>query len=337
MKPIINCSNFTTEISDLIAQIYNDELYSKILQTKSFLRLNNISFLGAINHTYLFYRQKKKVNSRYTHSVWVAALAKHISNKRKYNKEIEKHLVVAALLHDIGHGPLSHSVEPVFRNKWGVGHHDVGKRLILGDDKSDKSLATLLRNNLNVQLLNDLIDRNSNEEFSDLFSSPINIDTIDGITRSYRSLRNREDLHYNSLEIAEASFLEHKSNRKDILDDFWTLKHKIYNTFILGEFGFKADAICQIYFQENSDSLNRNDLLSNESKWRKKHEPLFNTLNSKNKFKSFNLKNVSKQLSITKRKYLINKSILLTNKASVENRYFCEKKKFNYLTPAIQN
>src|SRR5690606_39154141 len=92
-----------------------DDLYQSIIHTNAFKRLHGITFLGAIGLTNKI--GKKRDISRAEHSINVASLAYKISTARKYDDELTKHLCVAGLLHDIGHFPLSHSVEGYLSKK----------------------------------------------------------------------------------------------------------------------------------------------------------------------------------------------------------------------------
>jgi hypothetical protein len=324
-------------VSSLVNQISEDPFYSKIIKSVAFQRLKHISFLGAINYTFPCYNQKSIDKSRFGHSLLVAGLAKHISNERKYDREIEKHIVAAALLHDIGHGPLSHSIEPVFKEKWGVGHHQIGRELILGKQDLGKKLSKILRQDLNVEFVLSLIDGKSSEDFVDMFNSPINIDTIDGITRSYKYLMKGNKNHYDLLEIAEASFVKTKEDREKILDDFWKLKDTIYKVLIRSHSGYKADAVCQIYFKDNMDHFERCDWFSTEKTWKKKYAFLFETLGSSEKLKCFNLFGKNKNLKITRRDYNIDTAIKLKDNSSMKKRYICRKRETNYTPPAFHN
>ncbi|WP_415663466.1 HD domain-containing protein [Vibrio taketomensis] len=49
------------------------------------------------------YLSPETKSNRYIHSLDVAKLALFISKQRNYDEEVQDHLVVAALLHDIGH------------------------------------------------------------------------------------------------------------------------------------------------------------------------------------------------------------------------------------------
>ena len=325
------------EVSSLVDQISEDPFYSKIIRSGAFQRLKHISFLGAINYTSPCHNQKSIDKSRFSHSLLVAGLAKHISNKRKYDKEIEKHIVAAALLHDIGHGPLSHSIEPLFKEKWGVEHHQIGRELILGKQDIGKKLSKILRQDLNVEFVLSLIDGKGPEDFVDMFNSPINIDTIDGITRSYKYLMKGNKNHYNLIEISEASFIRTKVNREKILDDFWRLKDTIYKVLIRSHFGYKADTVCQIYFKENMQHFDKGDWFSDEKIWMKKYAFLFETLKSSEKFKCFNLLGENKNLKITRRDYSIDTAIKLEDDSSMKKRYICRKQETNYAPPVFHN
>ena len=92
-----------------------DDVYQSIIKTNAFKRLEGITFLGAIGLTEKV--GKKKDISRAEHSINVASLANKISKARNYDQELTKHLCVAGLLHDIGHFPLSHSVEGYLSKK----------------------------------------------------------------------------------------------------------------------------------------------------------------------------------------------------------------------------
>nr|WP_269472787.1 HD domain-containing protein [Vibrio taketomensis] len=119
------------------------------------------------------------------HSLDVAKLALFISKQRNYDEEVQDHLVVAALLHDIGHAPLSHSMEPSFFDEFGINHHVAGNRVI---KEKEFSLKKILEDQVSIDTVIDLVEQNSEEEFSDIFNSKINIDTIDGIQKAYRLL-----------------------------------------------------------------------------------------------------------------------------------------------------
>ncbi|ASJ00738.1 HD domain-containing protein [Thermococcus gorgonarius] len=83
-----------------------DEFAIKIVDTPEFQRLRRITQLG-----FAFLAYPSARHTRFEHSLGTFHLAKEI---RHYNPEIEEEAVYAALLHDIGHYPFSHTLEGLF-------------------------------------------------------------------------------------------------------------------------------------------------------------------------------------------------------------------------------
>lgn len=324
-------SGYLPEIEKTIIQ---DELYSKVIKTAAFKRLRHISFLGALDYSWDPENAHKKYKTRHSHSLGVAALAKHISTSRKYSREVEVCIVIAALLHDIGHPPLSHSMEPAIKKSWGRGHHEVGNEIILGKQEVGKELFNILKkNNINVDLVLDLISGNSTEEYSELFSSQINIDTIDGIIRSSRYIRDNKS-NCNPIMVCEAAFL--KSHYSVIiLDEFWELKNIIYKWFILDSVGIKSDFISQYYFNNNKETFDESYLTKTDKDLFEKHPRLLEILNNIQLIDDFKTL-IDPEVKIIKRSYEINHNIYLEDNNSISNRY--QHKKFDgYYTVSKKN
>ena len=177
-------------VEDFIA----DPVVKKVLTTSAFRRLKDISFLGAIDYTNDFSSSNRTSRSRAHHSLNVAGLANFVATHRKYDEVLTRHLVLAGLLHDIGHLPLSHSTEPVFKAKAGIGHHNLGEQLLRGETATGKELSDILKNCVDTEFVISLISGEVPEvDGGDLFSSAINIDTIDGIIRSYGTMMDESD------------------------------------------------------------------------------------------------------------------------------------------------
>src|SRR5690606_15496075 len=100
----------------------------------------------------------RQLRSRAEHSLNVAALASFVSQHRGYDEDLRRHLVIAGLLHDIGHPPLSHSVEPYLKKRFGYGHHEMGEMLITGRHKAGLSLKKTLIRAVDTGFIGDLID-----------------------------------------------------------------------------------------------------------------------------------------------------------------------------------
>jgi putative nucleotidyltransferase with HDIG domain len=120
-----------------------EPLFLELILTEAFQRLGSVRFLGGID--YLFVRNPNGApgNTRYTrlqHSLGVARLALEYSSIFGLSAADRQLIVAAALLHDIGHAPLSHSIEPVFRECFAIDHHDATKDIIFGHVQIGRSV-----------------------------------------------------------------------------------------------------------------------------------------------------------------------------------------------------
>lgn len=113
-----------TIITDPIYQVMNfgskdsstRDLLRAVLDTRAFQRLHRISQLGLTSHVF-----PGATHNRFSHSLGVAFLANRVlahlyeceGGCPKDHQEERHSVLVAALLHDIGHGPFSHSFEKV--------------------------------------------------------------------------------------------------------------------------------------------------------------------------------------------------------------------------------
>jgi uncharacterized protein len=115
-----------------------DRVIWDLIGTKEFQRLRRIKQLGT---TYLTFHGAE--HSRLSHSLGVYEIVRRIVDDvfegRPEWKEEERLLsLCAALLHDLGHGPFSHSFEKVFN----LDHEQFTRQIILGDTEVH---AVLLR------------------------------------------------------------------------------------------------------------------------------------------------------------------------------------------------
>ena len=100
-----------------------DEFALRLVDTPEFQRLRRITQLGP---AYLAYPSAR--HTRFEHSLGTFHLAKWI---RGHNPEIEEGAVYAALLHDLGHYPFSHTLEPIYppheeNTRWMIKSGEVG-------------------------------------------------------------------------------------------------------------------------------------------------------------------------------------------------------------------
>lgn len=263
-----------------VADMQQDPVVQYVLDSAPFGRLKRISFLGALDYIAPTRRLKKTPRTRAHHSVYVGALANYIATQRGYHDELKRHLVVAGLLHDIGHPPLSHSVEPYLKDLFGMGHHEIGDSLIRGRHPESKKFHFYLSKHLDIDFIAALIDRNiSDEQGGDLFSSPINIDTIEGIIRTYRYMSSTTAT-LNPVLVAKASFVDVSMERHRLLDEFWKLKDFIYSRLINDKIGLMADKYSQAFFLDRREKVNEREMYEDDVRWRQKYHLMFEKLAS---------------------------------------------------------
>ena len=124
---------FTGEITDPIHKyIPITDLEKKLIDTEFFQRLRKIRQLAGAHLVY-----PSAQHTRFEHSIGAMHLAglaaESLLNKGYITcKEDVESLRIAALLHDIGHGPFSHLFEEVLREKKSnkINHEIIGKRII---------------------------------------------------------------------------------------------------------------------------------------------------------------------------------------------------------------
>jgi len=109
----------------------NDQLIWDLIQSSEFQRLRRIKQLGG---TYMAFHTGE--HSRFSHSLGVYAIAykmiNELSRKEKIFTEEERLLILAsALLHDLGHGPFSHSFESII----GLNHEVFTARILMENTK----------------------------------------------------------------------------------------------------------------------------------------------------------------------------------------------------------
>jgi hypothetical protein len=225
-------------------------------------------------------------------------------------------LVIAALLHDIGHMPLSHSIERDVKEFYGIDHHEIGCSIMKGDSPLGKKLFNILQKHVDVNEIINLVNGESSFPGHEIFSNPINIDTIDGITRAanYANL-NFKNLTSEKICLNAFNLIDECSEK--YVDDFWSLKGQLYSELILNRKGLLADHISGSYFRKNADKFVKKDFFEDEVIWERKHPTLFSTL------RRSNLLDETDSLSIQ----YFSRSYIVDNSESGNNRYICHKQK----------
>jgi uncharacterized protein len=98
-----------------------------LLETPEVQRLHNIKQLGFAHLVF-----PGAHHTRFEHSLGSSMIASQIASLLSLKEPEKELLTCAALLHDIGHGPFSHTLESILLERFGVDHVDLTEQLILG-------------------------------------------------------------------------------------------------------------------------------------------------------------------------------------------------------------
>ena len=157
-----------------------------LIDTAAFQRLRRIRQLGPAHLTF-----HGAESSRFTHSLGVLHLARlALQHMESVYPHLARHQVIlyaAALLHDVGHGPLSHSGEEMF----GISHETWSARLI----REDRSLRERLdaEGVGTAEAVARLLERGEHSEpaIKALVSSQLDCDRLDYLLRDSHSTGTR--------------------------------------------------------------------------------------------------------------------------------------------------
>lgn len=150
-----------------------------LINTKEFQRLRRIRQLGTS-----FYTFHGAEHSRFSHSLGVYEATRKIISQfeRKGYEDWPRGerlvCLCAALLHDVGHGPFSHSIEGVF----GVHHEEWSKRIILENTEVHRILSAVAADF--PERVAAVIDKTYGERIAvSLISSQMDADRMDYLLR----------------------------------------------------------------------------------------------------------------------------------------------------------
>ncbi|MEM3019021.1 MAG: HD domain-containing protein, partial [Candidatus Bathyarchaeia archaeon] len=112
--------------------IHITEQERDLIDTRPIQRLRRIKQLCGVEYVY-----PAANHTRFEHSLGVMYLAGVLAeNLEELASEMEK-LRIAALLHDVGHGPFSHLFENLLMRRKGLNHEDMTFRIITETDLAD--------------------------------------------------------------------------------------------------------------------------------------------------------------------------------------------------------
>ena len=214
-------------------QNHTDRIALRLLNTPEFQRLRRIRQLGFSDLVY-----PGATHSRFSHSVGVYHIARQLidvirrTGKKhdesfRFNKKKARVALLAALLHDIGHGPLSHVFEQagkrMFRERvverppvhWEAGHETWSARIVQEDTQVRKVLKAVDKN-LPEEIGNLLKAEHPKDIYAAVVSSQFDADRLDYLQRD-RLMTGVQCGHFdyewlfNCLEVGTA-FMQNEQN-----------------------------------------------------------------------------------------------------------------------------
>lgn len=215
----------------LAAAAPRQSLLEPLLESQWLKRLGGISFLGTLDAQ----PDARDRTTRLDHSVAVAESAMRVGMSAGLSDVPLATLVIAALLHDAGHFPLSHSAEAAFARMYGGTHHDVTRWIILGDGAvpERRSLRSAIASvGVDPAAVWALIAGERQGVVPDAlaacFSSVLNIDTLEAIPRVAKAFGLPCSSPAQEPFVLGGGELVIPTAKVSQADRFWRLKDEVY-------------------------------------------------------------------------------------------------------------
>ena len=179
--------NHKTIRDSVYGNIDLNEIFLDLLHQPEMQRLHNIRQLGL---TYLVYPGAN--HTRFEHSLGTYYVARQMAEALDIAPAKKQTVSIAALLHDIGHGPFSHTLEYLMHQQTGTNHELITQEMIKGtaalqDAYTYTSLPDILeRHGVNPTDIASILEGKSGQ-LSEIIHGPIDADQIDFL---------RRDAHY---------------------------------------------------------------------------------------------------------------------------------------------
>ena len=161
-----------------------DDLAIAIIDTVEMQRLRRIRQLG---FSYLVYPGAN--HTRFEHSLGTYHLMNVLLDRLEVAKEEEKELLVASLIHDVGHGPYSHVTEPLIKRFTGKSHEDI-EDIIFGQDATlSKTIAEVLeeyrldKRKIISYIKGERAEYEAERVFAKILNGEIDVDKMDYLVR----------------------------------------------------------------------------------------------------------------------------------------------------------
>jgi len=164
-----------------------DELAIEIIDTVEMQRLRRIRQLG---FSYLVYPGAN--HTRFEHSLGTYHLMNVLLDTLGVSKEEEKELLVASLIHDVGHGPYSHATESVIKKITGRSHEDVEDVIFEPMKEKNKEATTIAevleehrmdKRKIMGYIKGERTEYGGEMDFSKILNGEIDVDKMDYLVR----------------------------------------------------------------------------------------------------------------------------------------------------------
>ena len=209
-------------------------------------RLRHISQLGVSERVY-----PSATHTRFQHALGTFYLMQELlAQLQKQGTRIEREekeaALIAALLHDIGHGPMSHTLEQVFLNH---SHEHIGLLII---DQLEGALSLDL--SLSRRMLTGIYDR---PFFCELLSGPLDVDRMDYLHRD-SFFTGVSEGHINVNRLLKVLYVEDDhikvlAKGKSTVEDFFHARSMMYRQVYHHKTVLAASCMLRSTFQRAFD------------------------------------------------------------------------------------
>jgi uncharacterized protein len=164
--------------------VYREPLEQRIIDTSVFQRLRRLRQLALESLVY-----PGAVHTRFDHSIGAVHIARGICSKLLPDEDTKRLVRLAALLHDIGHGPFSHVSEPLlqqFSDKSklkGKNLDEIHELISWEVIRNNRELARLLSEEDREHIVGLLSGTYGYSLYKDIVSGPIDVDKQDYLLR----------------------------------------------------------------------------------------------------------------------------------------------------------
>ncbi|MCV3743479.1 HD domain-containing protein [Ureaplasma sp. ES3154-GEN] len=245
----------------------DDPWAMEIINSKEFWRLHKVKQLGTSHGG--FYSAS---HTRFTHCIGVYYVVKKMLSKIKFiNSDINdldsNKIVVkaAALLHDLGHGPYSHSFEEALGN---YNHEQVGLNIII--DPQSEVNAILRKHNIDPNRVASVIDHTIEKKWMhQMISGQIDADRLDYLQRDSHYCGVKfglldYDLLFASMIVYEDEIAFHKSSW-NVLENILFSRYAMFENVYYKDISVTYDTLMQKTLKRVFDLYQKKQWFNNPS------------------------------------------------------------------------